>query len=73
MDGARVMPGKDNGVVAKLRERDPKLIIVHCTVLCILCYKLALACVDTVSELTYIKFIETTLRQLRQWLENSPK
>ena len=68
MDGARVMPGKDNGVVAKLRERDPKLISVHC-----ICYKLALACVDTVSELTYIKFIETTLRQLRQWLENSPK
>lgn len=67
-DGASVMLGKNNGVAAKLKERNPKLINIHC-----ICHKLALACVDTVSELTYIKLIETTLRQLWQWLENLPK
>lgn len=43
------------------------MINIHCR-----CHKLALACVDTVSELKYMKFIENTLCQLRQWLENSP-
>ena len=66
-DGASVMLGKENGVAVKLKERNPKLINIHC-----ICHKLALAYVDTVSELNYIKFIETTLRQLWQWLENSP-
>jgi len=64
-DGANVMLGKDNGVAVKLKERNPELINIHS-----ICHKLALACVDTVSELNYIKFIETTLRQLWQWLEN---
>ena len=67
-DGASVMLGKDNGVAVKLKERNPELVNIHC-----ICHKLALACVDTVSELKYIKFIENTLRQLWQWLENSRK
>ena len=67
-DGASVMLGKHNGVAAKLKEKAPALVNVHCV-----CHKLALACVDSVSSLNFIKNVETMLRQLWQWFENSPK
>ena len=62
------MLGKHNGVAAKLKEKAPALVNVHCV-----CHKLALACVDSVSSLNFIKNVETMLRQLWQWFENSPK
>ena len=67
-NGASVMLGKKNGVAAKLKADNPTLVNIHCV-----CHKLALACTDTVAELKFIKQVETTLRQLWQWLENSPK
>ena len=67
-DGVSVMLGKDNGVAAKLKEKAPALITVHCA-----CHKLALACIDSVPSLDFIKNAETTFRQLWQWSENSPK
>ena len=59
---------KEHGVPAKLKADIPTLVNIHCV-----CHKLALACTDTVAELKFIKQVETTLRQLWQWLENSPK
>ena len=67
-DGASVMLEKDDGVAAKLKEKAPALVNVHCV-----CHKLALACIDSVSSLNFIKNVETALRQLWQWFENSRK
>ena len=41
-DGASVMVGKNNGVAAKLRQRNSNLLNMHCV-----CHRLALACTDT--------------------------
>ena len=67
-DGASVMIGKRNGVAARLKSENPKLINVHCV-----CHRLALSCTDSNDSITYIKTIETVLRQLWQLFENSPK
>ena len=67
-DGANVMVGRRNGVAAKIVSENSKCITVHCV-----CHRLALACVGANKDLTYIKTIETTLRQLWQWFENSAK
>ena len=40
------MTGKQNGVAALLRKEHPGIINIHC-----ICYKLALACADTKTEL----------------------
>ena len=40
-DGASVMVGRKNGLGAKLKDVNPRLISVHC-----ICHKLALACTD---------------------------
>ena len=55
-DGASVMLGKNNGVAARLRDHNPKLINIHCV-----CHKLALACSDSDSEIQCIKQIQETL------------
>ena len=60
-DGASVMVGKNNGVAAKLRQRNSKLLNMHCV-----CHRLALACTDTCQELKYIREVEDVLRQLPQ-------
>lgn len=67
-DGASVMVGKRTGVETRLKSENPTLINVHCV-----CHKLALACASSNDSLTYIKTIETILRQLWQLFENSPK
>jgi hypothetical protein len=41
-----LMTGKQNGVAALLRKEHPGIINIHC-----ICYKLALACADTKTEL----------------------
>ena len=67
-DGASVMVGKNNGVAAKLRQRNSKLLNMHCV-----CHRLALACTDTCQELKYIREVEDVLRQLWYYFHNSPK
>lgn len=67
-DGASVMVGRSNGVAAKLREYNDKLINIHCV-----CHRLALACTDSCSSLKCIKDAETLLRQLWYYFQNSPK
>ena len=57
---------------AKYRVTAIILDTAHVNVHCV-CHKLALACIDSVSRLNFIKNVETTLRQLWQWFENSPK
>ena len=66
-DGAAVMVGKNNGVGKKLREVT-RCICIHCV-----CHRLALACCKAVSEMKRVKSTENVLRQVWQWLENSPK
>ena len=58
-DGASVMVGKTNGVAAKLRQSNDKLLNMHCV-----CHRLALACTDSCQELKFIKEVEDVLRQL---------
>ena len=67
-DGASVMVGKNNGVAAKLRQRNSNLLNMHCV-----CHRLALACTDTCQELKYIREVEDVLRQLWYYFHNSPK
>lgn len=67
-DGAAVMIGQNNGVVAQLKKVNPVIINVHR-----ICHKLTLACTDTNKEIAYIKRVEETLRQLWTYFENSPE
>ena len=67
-DGAAVMTGKNQGVAALLREETPSMVNIHCV-----CHRLALACTGSNESLNYIKTVETLLRQLWQFFENSPK
>lgn len=67
-DGASVMVGKRTGVAARLKKVNPVLLNVHCV-----CHRLALACTDSNQSLKYINNVETLLRQLWQYFENSPK
>lgn len=67
-DGASVMVGKRTGVATRLKQVNPVLLNVHC-----ICHRLALACTDSNESLDYIKNIETWLRQLWQFFENSPQ
>lgn len=67
-DGANVMVGKSNGVAAKLRQSNDKLLNMHCV-----CHRLALACTDSCQELKFIKEVENVLRQLWYYFHNSPK
>ena len=67
-DGASVMVGKTNGVAAKLRQSNGKLLNIHCV-----CHCLALACKDSCQELKFIEEVEEVLRQLWYYFHNSPK
>ena len=65
-DGASVMTGSRKGVAAKLREQVPNLINIHC-----ICHCLALGCNDTNDTLKSISQVETVIRQLWSFFENS--
>ena len=68
-DGASVMIGKNNGVAARLkRNANSKMINIHC-----ICHRLALACTDTLGDISYIKQVQLWLLQLWRLFENSPK
>ena len=67
-EGASVMTGMRNGLAAKLRSLNNKMISFHCV-----CHRLALSCIDANDEASYISVVETILRQLWKFFENSPK
>ena len=67
-DGASAMVGKTNGVAAKPRQSNDKLLNMHCV-----CHRLALACTDCRQELKFIKEVEDVLKQLWYYFHNSPK
>ena len=69
-DGASVMVGRRNGLAAKLKEVNHRLVSVHC-----ICHNLALACTDAKDDanLKFIKEVETVVTQLWKLFENSPK
>ena len=67
-DGAAVMTGSRSGVASRLKDENPQIISVHC-----ICHRLALACTDTLQEVSYIKNVHTWLMQLWSMFQNSPK
>ena len=67
-DGASVMTGQRNGLAAKLKAINSKIISFHC-----ICHRLALSCVDSNDETSYVSVVETILWQLWKIFENFPK
>ena len=55
-DGAAVITGTTNGVAARLKQLNPQLINFHCV-----CHRLALACTDSLENVSYIKSVLTWL------------
>ena len=58
-DGAAVMMGKTNGVVAKLQESAPSMVGIHC-----FAHRLELACRDVVKKHRQYEEIEQILQDL---------
>ena len=67
-DGAAVMTGSRSGVATKLKELNPQLINFHC-----ICHRLALACTDTLTSVSYISSVLKWFSQLWCMFQNSPK
>ena len=67
-DGASVMTGEHNGVVARLKRVNKVLLNFHC-----ICHRLALACADTGDSIKYIVEVERLLKEMWKFFENSPK
>lgn len=59
-DGASVKTGQRNGLAAKLKSMKSKIISFH-----YICHRLALSCVDSNDERSYVSVVETILRQLK--------
>ena len=70
LDGASVMTGKDNGVVARFKQIEEccGMLSVHC-----ICHPLALACGDTGDDLKFTSDFKTTMIQLWMFFKNSQK
>ena len=67
-DGAKVMTGQKNGVAARLKQLNSKLLNVHC-----ICHRLQVACAGASEETKYIAQVEGILLQLWTFFANSPK
>lgn len=65
-DGANVMIGKKNGVVALLKKTHPTLINVHC-----IAHRLALAAGQASTSVQYLKKFKAILQQLFIYYEYS--
>lgn len=59
-DGASVETGQRNRLAAKLKSMNSKIISFH-----YICHRLALSCVDSNDERSYVSVVETILRQLK--------
>lgn len=55
-----------NGIVANIQKNVTDLINIHC-----MCHRLALACVDTCKDLTYLLTVEKLLNQVSYCQEES--
>lgn len=66
-DGASAKTGQRNGLAAKLKSMNSKIILFHS-----ISHRLALSCVDSNDERSYVSVVETILRQLTFFL-NFPK
>ncbi|XP_072171557.1 zinc finger protein 862-like [Diadema setosum] len=67
-DGAAVMTGATGGLAALIKQENKEMISVHC-----ICHRLSLACTRSTDETNYLPVVETILRQLWKFYENSPK
>ena len=67
-DGAKVMTGQKNGVAARLKQLNSKLLNVH-----FICHRLEVACAGASEETKYIAQVEGILLQLWKFFANSPK
>ncbi|CAI7789861.1 unnamed protein product [Closterium sp. NIES-54] len=65
-DGASVMMGKNNGVVARLRLRIPHLVSSHC-----IAHREALAAKDATKALLKFEMVDSLLRQVAEHLGSS--
>lgn len=59
-DGASAKTGQRNGLAAKLKSMNSKIILFHS-----ISHRLALSCVDSNDERSYVSVVETILRQLK--------
>ena len=66
-DGAPVMTGCFNGVVAQLKQLNNHIISVHCV-----CHRLALACGQAGNSITYLKRVKESLLTLWKYFHYSP-
>ena len=57
-DGASMMLGRNNGVAAKLANKNPYLFVSHC-----IAHRLALACNSAQKRVTFCKYIENLIKE----------
>lgn len=67
-DGASVMLGRNNGVAAKLANKNPYLFVSHC-----IAHRLALACNSAQKQVVFCKYIETLIKEAYNFFSNSEK
>uniref|UniRef100_UPI00358F1FC4 E3 SUMO-protein ligase KIAA1586-like n=1 Tax=Myxine glutinosa TaxID=7769 RepID=UPI00358F1FC4 len=67
-DGASTMVGKKSGVMTRLQERFPNIIIWHC-----MCHRLELAVGDAVDSVTAVNHIKIFIDKLYSLYNTSPK
>ncbi|CAI7845848.1 unnamed protein product [Closterium sp. NIES-53] len=65
-DGARVMTGTSNGVVARLRQRNPYLVSCHC-----IAHREALAAKDAAEKVTEFNIIDQAVRNVAEQFSRS--
>ena len=67
-DGASVMLGSNNGVAAKLANKNPYLFVSHCIE-----HRLALACNSAQKQVAFCKYIKTLIKETYYFFINSEK
>ena len=67
-DGASVMLGKHSGVLTKLKQKYPKIILWHC-----MCHRVELAIGDAVKSVTQVNHVKSFLDKLYSIFSQSPK
>ena len=66
-DGSSVMVGKNNGVAAKLKIHQPRLLSIHC-----INHRLALAAAHAADDIPYLQKFKSTVQSLFLFYQNSP-
>lgn len=65
-DGASVMMGPENGVMARLKQKVPNLVVTHCAA-----HRLSLAACDTAKDLPWFQRFDKTLCQVYSFFSRS--